>query len=123
MAAGCEFFFLGSPQVAKGSARALALQHAPADATIRDGLAELRSLATSPGHTQMDLMRTVADECLRASALMSPEEMGEWLRLCSELDRKGSLFTSGVPACQGPFPRAWYRWLKERVARLAGRRG
>jgi hypothetical protein len=122
VAAGCEFFFVGDLHARGGEKKTLALQSVPASPTMYSELMALRQVAARPGHEQMDLLRRVTAKYLRSDALMTPERMREHIQLCSELDRKGSLFTRGVPAWQGPFPCAWYRWLKERVARLLGRR-
>lgn len=120
VAAGCEFFFVGDPHVRAGEEGTL--QSTRASKAIYDELMSLRQLAGSPGHEHPELLLSIAEKYLRADALMGREEMREKVSLCAELDRKGSLFTSGVATWEAPLPRGWYRWMKERAACLMGRR-
>ncbi|MBN1459723.1 MAG: hypothetical protein JXA57_09295 [Armatimonadetes bacterium] len=122
VAAGCEFFFLGEFHSHAGTPRTLARQIAPASPSVSEELDRARLLASSPDHGNSDLLRELAAKYLRADSLLSREDMQRHLQLCTELDRKGTLFVAGVPALRGPLPRAWYRWLKKRLARLLGRR-
>ncbi len=122
VSAGCEFFFTGRSATRHGDSKAMSLLAFPASQEAREELESVRSLGSHIDHSHTDFMLSVARKYLRADAFVDRDTMREQLRSCHELDRRGSLFTQGIPSWQQPVPRSWYRWSKERVAWLLGRR-